>query len=99
MRLAMALVPALLVGVCSSLTFVQTQKPGERDSAGGVVHDGLVAVRKDRNSSEGRQRLVAIAKPFAVGQFAVTFDEWDTCIADCGVLCESAPCQTESCYD
>jgi formylglycine-generating enzyme required for sulfatase activity len=27
---------------------------------------------------------IAIAKPFAVGQYAVTFDEWDACVADGG---------------
>jgi formylglycine-generating enzyme required for sulfatase activity len=31
---------------------------------------------------EGPQRRVTIARPFAVGRFAVTFDEWDACIAD-----------------
>ncbi len=32
-----------------------------------------------RYASEGPQRRVAIAKPFAVGKFEVTFDEWDAC--------------------
>jgi formylglycine-generating enzyme required for sulfatase activity len=37
----------------------------------------------------GRQKnedqvQVTIAKPFAVGRFAVTFDEWDQCVADGG---------------
>jgi formylglycine-generating enzyme required for sulfatase activity len=30
------------------------------------------------------QVRVSIAKPFAVGRFAVTFDQWDACVADGG---------------
>jgi formylglycine-generating enzyme required for sulfatase activity len=30
------------------------------------------------------QVLVTIAKPFAVGEYAVTFEEWDACVADGG---------------
>ena len=37
-----------------------------------------------RGDHEGPQRSVTIRKPFAVGRFAVTFDEWDACIADGG---------------
>ena len=37
---------------------------------------------KDRRPDEGPQHAVTTAKPFAVGQFAVTFDEWDACVAD-----------------
>jgi hypothetical protein len=39
----------------------------------------------ERNNNEDQVR-VTIAKPFAVGRFAVTFDEWDQCVADgaCG---------------
>ena len=33
---------------------------------------------------EGPEHTVTIAKPFAVGRFAVTFDEWDACAADGG---------------
>ncbi len=33
---------------------------------------------------EGPQRTVTIKLPFAVGRFAVTFDEWDACVADGG---------------
>jgi formylglycine-generating enzyme required for sulfatase activity len=38
----------------------------------------------DRFESEGPQHKVTIAKPFAVGKFAVTFAEWDGCVADGG---------------
>lgn len=34
-----------------------------------------------RDSDEGPQRDVTIAKPFAVGKFEVTFEEWDACVA------------------
>ncbi len=35
-------------------------------------------------ASESPQHKVTIAKPFAVGRFAVTFDEWDACVAEGG---------------
>ena len=34
--------------------------------------------------SEGPQRRVTVPRPFAVGRFAVTFAEWDACVADGG---------------
>jgi formylglycine-generating enzyme required for sulfatase activity len=37
-----------------------------------------------REAVEGPQHKVIISHPFAVGRFAVTFDEWDTCVADGG---------------
>jgi formylglycine-generating enzyme required for sulfatase activity len=39
---------------------------------------------EDRSSSEGPRRRVTISRPFAVGQFAVTFDEWEACVAGGG---------------
>src|SRR5688500_3764617 len=33
----------------------------------------------ERSSREGPQRQVTFARPFAVGRFAVTFEEWDAC--------------------
>jgi len=33
---------------------------------------------------EGPSRKVTIARPFAVGRFAVTFNEWDSCVRDGG---------------
>ena len=50
--------------------------------ARGLVHHGLAGERVARDSDEGPQRKVTIARPFAVGKFEVTFDEWDACIAD-----------------
>jgi formylglycine-generating enzyme required for sulfatase activity len=46
-----------------------------------------------RDTDEGPQRSVTIGKPFAVGRFAVTFDEWDACVADGGCTIEPAPYQ------
>lgn len=37
-----------------------------------------------REASEGPQHKVTFAREFAVGRFAVTFDEWDACVADGG---------------
>jgi formylglycine-generating enzyme required for sulfatase activity len=39
---------------------------------------------KNRASNEGPQHRVTFARPFAVGRFAVTFDEWDACVTDGG---------------
>jgi formylglycine-generating enzyme required for sulfatase activity/uncharacterized caspase-like protein len=38
----------------------------------------------ERESTEGPRHRVAISRPFAVGRYAVTFDEWGACIADGG---------------
>jgi formylglycine-generating enzyme required for sulfatase activity len=38
----------------------------------------------NRDPQEGPQHSVTISKPFAAGRFAVTFDEWDVCVADGG---------------
>jgi formylglycine-generating enzyme required for sulfatase activity len=37
-----------------------------------------------RGANEGPQHRVIFARQFAVGKFAVTFDEWDACVADGG---------------
>jgi formylglycine-generating enzyme required for sulfatase activity len=39
---------------------------------------------KDRHKDEGPQHRVTFDRAFAVGKFAVTFDEWDACVADGG---------------
>jgi len=44
---------------------------------------GSPANEPQRSKSEAQAR-VTIAKPFAAGKFAVTFDEWDACVADRG---------------
>ncbi len=37
-----------------------------------------------RERNEGPQRRVTIARPFAVGAYEITFDEWDACVTDRG---------------
>ena len=44
---------------------------------------------RGRDSDEGPQRKVTIARPFAVGKFEVTFAEWDACVAAGG--CKHQP--------
>jgi formylglycine-generating enzyme required for sulfatase activity len=39
---------------------------------------------KERYKDEGPQHRVTFNRPFAVGKFAVTFEEWDACVADDG---------------
>jgi formylglycine-generating enzyme required for sulfatase activity len=45
---------------------------------------GSPANEPSRSTAEGPQRVVTLAKPFAVSRFAVTFAEWDACVADRG---------------
>jgi formylglycine-generating enzyme required for sulfatase activity len=44
---------------------------------------GSPASELQRNTDEEQLR-VTIAQPFAAGKFAVTFDQWDACVADGG---------------
>ena len=39
---------------------------------------------RQRTADEGPQHRVTFARPFAAGQFSVTFEEWDACVADGG---------------
>ncbi|MGP0088953.1 MAG: SUMF1/EgtB/PvdO family nonheme iron enzyme [Xanthobacteraceae bacterium] len=43
---------------------------------------GSVASEEGRFGDEGPQHSVTLPSRFAVGRFAVTFDEWDACVAD-----------------
>lgn len=45
---------------------------------------GSPAEESERFDNEGPQHKVTIARPFAVGKYAVTFAEWDACVADGG---------------
>ena len=45
---------------------------------------GSPASEPGRSTDEGPQHTVTIARQFAVGQFELTFDEWDACVADGG---------------
>ena len=42
---------------------------------------GSPKTEADHQSNEEPQHVVTFAKPFAVGRFAVTFGEWDACVA------------------
>lgn len=46
---------------------------------------GSPASEPGRDANEGPQHRVTMARPFAVGRFELTFDEWDACIF-CGKL-------------
>jgi formylglycine-generating enzyme required for sulfatase activity len=50
----------------------------------GTFMMGSPASEPGHSTDEGPQHSVTIGKPFAVGRFAVTFDEWDACVADGG---------------
>jgi formylglycine-generating enzyme required for sulfatase activity len=43
---------------------------------------GSPASERGRTPKEGPPHRVTFAKAFAVGKFAITFDEWDACVAD-----------------
>jgi formylglycine-generating enzyme required for sulfatase activity/DNA-binding winged helix-turn-helix (wHTH) protein len=45
---------------------------------------GSPANEEGRQSNESPQHAVTVARQFAVGRFALTFDEWDACAADGG---------------
>jgi formylglycine-generating enzyme required for sulfatase activity len=50
----------------------------------GTFTMGSPASERWRETDEGPQHAVTIARPYAVGQFALTFDQWDACVADGG---------------
>ncbi|MGA8157304.1 MAG: formylglycine-generating enzyme family protein, partial [Rhodoplanes sp.] len=45
---------------------------------------GSAESEEGRTRFEGPQHRVMFSRPFAVGKFPVTFDEWDACVADGG---------------
>ena len=45
---------------------------------------GTPADEPDRCKGEDPIHRVTLAKPFAVGRFTISFDEWDACLADGG---------------
>ncbi len=55
--------------------------PGDGGRAFRQIHHGIAQERAGEFDDEGPQHKVTIAKPFAVGRFAVTFAEWDACVA------------------
>jgi formylglycine-generating enzyme required for sulfatase activity len=51
----------------------------------GAFTMGSPATEPGRFDDEGPQHEVHFAAPFAVGKFAVTFDEWEACVAAAAV--------------
>ncbi|MBZ0148885.1 MAG: SUMF1/EgtB/PvdO family nonheme iron enzyme [Pseudorhodoplanes sp.] len=45
---------------------------------------GSPSTETGRESGESPEHRVTIARPFAIGRFAVTFEEWDACVAGGG---------------
>jgi formylglycine-generating enzyme required for sulfatase activity len=45
---------------------------------------GTPMTEVDRYKGEDPMHRVSFARPFAVGRFSITFDEWDACLADGG---------------
>ena len=45
---------------------------------------GSLAVEPEHESSEAPPHLVKFSAPFAAGRYAVTFEEWDACVASGG---------------
>jgi formylglycine-generating enzyme required for sulfatase activity len=43
---------------------------------------GTPATEVNRYKGEDPLHRATIARPFAVARFAITFDQWDTCLAD-----------------
>ena len=50
----------------------------------GSYEMGSPSSEAGRDDDEGPVHQVTIAKPFAVGKYEVTFDEWDACVAAAG---------------
>ena len=50
----------------------------------GSFEMGSPETEPDRLDQEGPRHQVTFAQPFAAGRFAVTFAEWDACVADGG---------------
>ena len=72
--------------------------PGNRDCRNcpemvvvpaGQFRMGSPADEDDRNEHESPLRTVTFAKPFAIGKYEITFDEWEACVAD--EACETVP--------
>ena len=65
-----------------------------------VVPAGKFMMGSEESEDEKPVHEVVIAKPFAVGKFEVTFDEYDACVADGGcvqqVCLQGLPCVTHT---
>ena len=63
---------------CASGCPVMIVIPAGKFTMGSPEHE------PDRQTSEGPQHEVTLARPFAVSKFEVTFEEWDACVAATG---------------
>jgi formylglycine-generating enzyme required for sulfatase activity len=52
----------------------------------GSFNMGSTTDQPERSADEGPQHRVILQGQFAVGRYAVTFDEWDTCVSDGGCI-------------
>lgn len=43
---------------------------------------GSPPINQGRPYTEGEMRTITIARPFAIGKYEVTFDEWEACVKD-----------------
>src|SRR5262245_16993065 len=73
-----ALRPGDLFKECASCPEMIVVPAGEFLMGSPETEDG-------RSGDEGPQHRVVFTKSFAVGRFAVTFDEWDACVLAGGV--------------
>jgi formylglycine-generating enzyme required for sulfatase activity len=55
------------------------QAPIQEQTSGGPV---IGSLPDDGIENERPQRRVTISRPFAVGRYEITFDEWDACVTD-----------------
>ena len=62
---------------CDACPSMVTIPPGDFMIGSSITEPG-------RMDHEGPQRRVIIERPFAVGKFEVTFEEWDSCVAERG---------------
>jgi formylglycine-generating enzyme required for sulfatase activity len=62
----------------------QTSAEGQQHQAKSKPWNPFAFLEGERKNPEGPEHEVGIAKPFAAGKYAVTFAEWDACVADGG---------------
>ncbi len=49
--------------------------------APGTFSMGSPQTESGRSQNEGPQKSISLGRPFAVGKFSVTFEEWDACVS------------------
>jgi formylglycine-generating enzyme required for sulfatase activity len=80
------ILPVLWPGPASTIEATCAMCPEMVMAPAGSFTMGSPASEPERNEhTDGQKQVgVTIARPFAVGKFAVTFDEWDASVADGG---------------